>query len=177
MKNGRMSPKLGLLAMCVALLVLLVVITRVAHASPGGDTDRGRAPHAAAPGQVLPMVVVHKNPGCECCELWAMHLRRSGFKVQVVESRDLGAFKARVGVPAGKGSCHTAQAGGLFVEGHVPADAIKAALATHAVRGLVLPGMPGGAPGMPEPPGGTRAFTAEWVDAHGATRPFRTYTP
>lgn len=171
------GPMAAFFAMCVLLLAALLVFTRVTRAA----VPESRAASKAAPSgtaQVLPDVLVHKSPGCVCCELWVKHLRGNGFKVRVNETTALAAIKKQVGVPAGKGSCHTAIAGRLFVEGHVPADAIKSALATNAkARGLVLAGMPGGAPGMAAPPGGAKPYTVEWVDSKGATHPFRTYTP
>ncbi|WP_262407789.1 DUF411 domain-containing protein [Stenotrophomonas maltophilia] len=176
----KISPMLAFFAMCILLLVLLVAFTRVAGAVPAADRSAPVTTKAMAlkEGQLLPDVLVHKSPGCVCCELWVKHLRGHGFKVRVNETTALAAIKKQVGIPAGKGSCHTALVGGLFVEGHVPADAIKAALATRTgARGLVLPGMPGGAPGMAAPPGGAKPYTVEWVDAKGATHPFRTYTP
>src|SRR3546814_19092780 len=67
---------------------------------------------------------------------------------------NLNPVKGRLGVPYGKGSCHTAEVGGYVVEGHVPADDVKRLLAQKLdAKGLVLPGMPLGSPGM-EMPGG-----------------------
>lgn len=57
--------------------------------------------------------------------------------------------KYRLGVPAGYGSCHTAEIGGYLVEGHVPAGAIRRLLKEKPrARGLVVPAMPAGSPGM-----------------------------
>jgi len=67
----------------------------------------------------------------------------------VVESDDLGAIKSAVGLPYGLGSCHTARVGNYFVEGHVPADDVKRLLFEKPdARGLTVPGMPIGSPGM-----------------------------
>ena len=47
------------------------------------------------------------------------------------------------------GSCHTAEVGGYFLEGHVPAADIARLLEEHPnAKGLTVPGMPIGAPGM-----------------------------
>ena len=76
-------------------------------------------------------------------------MRGAGFQVQVEEHADLEPVRQRLGVPQGKASCHTAQVGGYFVEGHVPASAVKKMLAEKpSVRGLTIPGMPANAPGM-----------------------------
>lgn len=174
------SPMQASFAIRILLLVLVAAMTGSAFAESSPHRSAAANPKtlSAKNAQALPEMVVHKNPGCVCCDLWAQHLRGHGFTVLVKETAELAAFKKKVGVPAGKYSCHTALVGGLFVEGHVPADAIKAALAKPTgARGLVLPGMPGGAPGMPAPPSGAKPYTVEWVDAKGATHPFRTYTP
>lgn len=97
----------------------------------------------------LPPVVVYKTPACGCCLAWADHMRAAGFVVEVRDVNDLDAVRAEMGVPAGLGTCHTAQIGDYFAEGHVPADDIKRLLAQEtAARGLVVPGMPVGSPGM-----------------------------
>lgn len=97
----------------------------------------------------LPEVVVHKVPSCGCCSGWAEHLRRVGFPVQLVESRNIDDVKRRLGVPTDLASCHTAEVGGYVIEGHVPAGAIRRALAERpSAVGLAVPGMPTGSPGM-----------------------------
>jgi len=52
-------------------------------------------------------------------------------------------------IPESLASCHAAQVGGYLVEGHVPAEAIRRLLAERPnARGLAVPGMPTGSPGM-----------------------------
>jgi hypothetical protein len=121
----------------------------------------------------LPTVLVHKSPTCGCCTGWVEHMRKAGFTVQVDEQEDLEPLKKRLGVPAGKGSCHTAEVGGLVVEGHVPAEDIKRLLADRGnARGLVVPGMPMGSPGMEVPDGRVQPYTVERINADGSTSPF-----
>lgn len=96
--------------------------------------------------------VMHKNPGCECCDGHAAALRAAGFPVRVVASDDLVAVKARAGVPEALQGCHTILVGPYAVEGHVPVAAVKKLLAEKPqVRGIALPGMPAGSPGMGGP--------------------------
>lgn len=122
------------------------------------------------PNAVLPLAVVHKTPTCGCCGAWVDHLRDAGFAVEVREAEDLTPVKARLGVPYGKGSCHTAEIGGYLVEGHVPADDIKRLLRERPqARGLVLPGMPMGSPGMEMPDGSVQPYTVELVTPDGDT--------
>ncbi|WP_147652665.1 DUF411 domain-containing protein [Vulcaniibacterium gelatinicum] len=129
---------------------------------------------AAAPASpALPLVVVHKSPTCGCCGLWVEHMRQAGFPVEVREMDDLGLVKQRLGIPYGKGSCHTAEVAGYFVEGHVPAGDVKRLLAQRPkAKGLVLPGMPLGSPGMEVPDGTVQPYTVELVDPSGNTTAF-----
>lgn len=118
-------------------------------------------------------IVVHKSASCGCCGLWVDHMRAAGFAVEVRDADDLGPVKQRVGVPYGKGSCHTAEVGGYFIEGHVPAADVKRLLAEKPnAKGLVLPGMPMGSPGMESPDGSAQAYTVELVGRDGATTAF-----
>ncbi|WP_134496623.1 DUF411 domain-containing protein [Microvirga pakistanensis] len=97
-------------------------------------------------------MVVTKDPSCGCCSAWVEHIRSAGFSIEVVETPDISRVKARLGVPQNLASCHTAEIDRYVIEGHVPADAIKRLLAEqpHA-RGLAVPGMPAGSPGMEVP--------------------------
>lgn len=131
------------------------------------------SPTQARATETLPSVLVHKSPTCGCCGLWVAHLRQAGFVVQVDDRDDVNPVKQRLGVPYGKGSCHTAEVGGYFVEGHVPVADIKRLLAERPdAKGLVLPGMPAGSPGMELPDGTTQPYTVELVGRDGQTRPF-----
>ena len=99
--------------------------------------------------QVLANVKVYKNPSCGCCDKWVEHLEHSGFEVDVVNRSDVVVHKRKLGVPEQFFSCHTAEVGGYVIEGHVPAKDIKKLLVEKpAYRGLAVPGMPQGSPGM-----------------------------
>jgi len=104
------------------------------------------AGHAAA----RPLVTVHKDPNCGCCGGWVAHIELHNFPVKVIETSRLNAVKARLGVPFDLHACHTAELDGYIVEGHVPAAAIEKLLAERPkdARGLAVPGMPLGSPGM-----------------------------
>jgi len=99
-----------------------------------------------------PRVVVHKDPNCGCCGAWVTHLRTAGFSVDVIDTGAINRVKARLGVPDALASCHTAEIGRYVIEGHVPAASIKRLLTEQpAARGLAVPGMPIGSPGMEVP--------------------------
>lgn len=128
---------------------------------------------AATASNPLPLVVVHKSASCGCCGLWVEHMQQAGFTVEVRNLDNVNPVKQRLGVPLGKGSCHTAEVGGYFVEGHVPADDVKRLLAQKpAAKGLVLPGMPAGSPGMETPDGRVQPYVVELVREDGTTAGF-----
>jgi hypothetical protein len=92
---------------------------------------------------------LYKNPQCGCCEGHADHLRANGFEVKSVETHDLPLIKQSHGVKPALEGCHTIEVGGYVVEGHVSAAIIKRLLAERpAIKGISLPGMPEGSPGM-----------------------------
>lgn len=96
-----------------------------------------------------PTIIVSKDPNCGCCTGWVQHLRRNGFAATIVETADMQAVKTRLGVPSELVSCHSAEIGEYIIEGHVPAQAISRLLAEKPnARGLAVPGMPIGSPGM-----------------------------
>ena len=102
---------------------------------------------AAAPAPF----VMWRDPGCGCCLEWAKRIEAAfGRKLPVVNSAAMPAVKKAQGVPSDLQSCHTALIQGVVVEGHVPPEAIKRLIASgrKGVKGLAVPGMPAGSPGM-----------------------------
>lgn len=127
---------------------------------------------AATPAH-LPLIRVHKSPSCGCCGVWVDHVRAAGFPVEVHDTEDMMTVKDRLGVPEPMMSCHTAEVDGYFVEGHVPAEDIKRLLAEKPkARGIAVPGMPLGSPGMEMPDGRTQPYEVALVDDNGATETF-----
>ena len=56
------------------------------------------------------------------------------------------------GVPEEAASCHLSQVGGYFIAGHVPAEDIRRLLREKPrIKGLSVPGMVAGTPGMGAP--------------------------
>lgn len=97
------------------------------------------------------LIHVVEGTGCECCKQWTRYLQENGFEVTHEERFGvlLMQHKLDFGVPVEVSSCHTGLIDGYFLEGHVPAADIRKLLAErpHA-RGLAVPGMPYGSPGM-----------------------------
>jgi hypothetical protein len=97
----------------------------------------------------LPTVMLYKNPECGCCEGYAGYLRQYGFVVTVKAAYDLAEISRKAGIPPDLEGCHTAFFGDYVVDGHVPIEAIGKLLEGYpAIKGITLPGMPLGSPGM-----------------------------
>jgi hypothetical protein len=119
-------------------------------------------------------VEVYKTPQCGCCDKWVDHLRASGFTVNVNVVPRTDAYRAKAGVAAALGSCHTAFVGGYAVEGHVPASDIKRLLARRqSAKGLVVPQMPQTSPGMDAPHG--EAWEVMLLGADDSLKVFASY--
>lgn len=93
---------------------------------------------------------LYKNPNCGCCEEYAKHLEANGFDVELVDTHDLNGVKEQYRIPKQLLACHTTVIQSRVFEGHVPAEDIKRVMTEQPlVRGLAVPGMPVGTPGMP----------------------------
>ena len=94
-------------------------------------------------------VTLYKNPQCNCCEWYANYLRHNGYAVTVKPMHNLSLVRRQQGVPEKLAGCHTMLIGGYVVEGHVPVTAINRLLTERPnIKGISLPGMPDGSPGM-----------------------------
>jgi hypothetical protein len=120
-----------------------------------------------------PAATLYKDPDCGCCNEYADYLRAHGFSVKVVPTRDLARIEQQNGVPEGLVGCHTMRIGDYVFEGHVPVDSIQRVLAQRPrIKGLSVPGMPSGSPGMsgqPEP------FSVYAFDVSAPPRLYATY--
>ena len=96
-----------------------------------------------------PVLEVYKSPTCGCCGAWVDHMKENGYDVVVHEQQNLQSIKEKAGILPGQGSCHTAFIGDYVIEGHVPASDVDRLLAERPdAKGLTVPGMPVGSPGM-----------------------------
>lgn len=93
-------------------------------------------------------VDVHRSASCGCCKKWVEHLEANGFKVIDHVESDMASVKQRLGVAPRLASCHTAVIDGKFIEGHVPAAQVIELSKRSDLRGIAVPGMPAGSPGM-----------------------------
>jgi hypothetical protein len=121
------------------LRLLLLTLTLLFGASSAAPAD----PVAAT---------LYKNPQCSCCDEYAKYLRKNGIDVTVKPTHNMSLISRQNGVPEKLAGCHTMLIGGYVVEGHVPVAAINKLLAERPnLKGISLPGMPEGSPGMTGP--------------------------
>jgi hypothetical protein len=122
-----------------------------------------------------PEMTVYKSPTCGCCGKWVEHMRANGFRVEVADVQSTAVYREKYGVPEKLRSCHTAVVNGYAIEGHVPASDVQRLLKTKPkVKGIAVPGMPIGSPGMEQ--GNTRqAYSVVSFDSGGNVGEFQRY--
>lgn len=107
--------------------------------------------HAGA-SAAASLIDVYKSEYCGCCHEWVKHLEANGFKVKAQNVANPSDYREKFGIPNDLGSCHTGYVNGYALEGHVPAAEIKRLLAEkRKAKGLAVPAMPLGSPGMEGP--------------------------
>lgn len=135
----------------------------------------GRRLWAQLPGLAMSStpITVYKSRTCGCCTKWVDHLQANGFTPTVHDDEEMDKLKDKLRVPQDVRSCHTAQAEGYLIEGHVPASDIKRLLAERPkVAGLAVPGMPPLTPGMAPPGVEPHDFDVVAFQTDGTTRTF-----
>lgn len=99
-----------------------------------------------------PKITVFYDPTCSCCVQYISYLKRNGF--EVFEEKEMAKrmdILEEYQIPQNMTACHTNIIGDYFVEGLMPAEIIKKLLEEKPeIDGIALPGMPQGAPGMPD---------------------------
>ena len=96
-------------------------------------------------------LTVHKTPFCGCCKKWIKHAREAGINIIEKDHQNLNAIKSEYKINPKHQSCHTSiSKDGYVFEGHIHADVIKKYLENPSEnsKGLSVPGMPIGSPGM-----------------------------
>jgi hypothetical protein len=114
-----------------------------------------------------------KNPSCKCCDAYADYLQSNGFDVTVVEHRSMSLIKRKYRIREDLEGCHTTVVGDYVVEGHVPVATLRRLLTERpAIKGVSLPGMPAGSPGM----SGTKEAPFEILSITGQDGPPPVFT-
>ena len=123
-----------------------------------------------------PLVTVYMKSECDRCRSWMRHLNASGFRARAGQAGEWLAVRSEMKLPPGFEVSHHAMVEGLFVAGHVPARDIHRALRSPergAIRGLVVPGAPPGAPGIDAAL--KQPYVVFAVDANGLAHPWATH--
>ena len=93
---------------------------------------------------------VYKSPTCGCCGIFAKYIQKEGFSLDIVTTKEMDVIKERYNIPANLESCHTTIIEGYVIEGHIPVEVIDKLLEEKPdIKGIAMPGMPSGSPGMP----------------------------
>lgn len=120
------------------------------------------------------LATIYRNPNCGCCNVYADILKGNGFDVKLVDVTDMASLANKFDVPEALEGCHTAVIGKYVFEGLVPVEYVKQVLnERRPIRGLAVPGMPAGAPGMPGPKQGP--IPVYYLTAGGTPKLFATY--
>ncbi|QLQ29120.1 DUF411 domain-containing protein [Pseudoxanthomonas mexicana] len=175
-----MEPALPLPRLLLPLLVVTLAACSQAVPAPVETARAARA--ASVPGKTVapaaPKITVHRDAYCGCCHLWVEHLRTAGFDVEDRVEDAMSPVKDRLGILPQHASCHTAEVDGYVIEGHVPAADIRRLLREKPpIRGLVLPGMPIGSPGMEMEGVDAPAYTVLALNRDGSTTPYAEHSP
>ena len=150
--NAKLFTGLGLGAVLTATGLFMLTSNRTAEAGDavlGGEQRAATAVAARGNGETI---TVYRSPTCGCCKAWEDHMRAAGYTVESVETAALDPIKDEHGVPRPLRSCHLGVVEGYLIEGHVPAEDVIRMLAERPeIKGLAVPGMPAGSPGMDVP--------------------------
>lgn len=151
----------------------------LAGCSPSGG-QKSASSGKTSTDQALPVtekaaMTVYRDPSCGCCEAWARIAEDAGYRVTLLDDNNMTAVKQRLGVPSQLASCHTAVLGDYVVEGHVPLEEVARLLRERPsdIKGIAVPGMPIGSPGMEVPDGTREPFQVIAFSDNGHTGVFQ----
>ncbi len=135
------------------LKILLIVMSSLFVVYIFSSSDTTLNPISQSTSLVHPDIIVYKSATCGCCDDWIDHLEDNNFIVDTYNKDNMNLAKLQLGgVPRNLQSCHTAKVGDYLVEGHVHAELITKILKEKpSIKGLAVPGMPMGSPGMEGP--------------------------
>ncbi len=95
-------------------------------------------------------ILIYHTPTCNCCKGYIEYLKQKGYDVKsvLVSDPEIIEIKSKNNIPYSLWSCHTFIYKGYVFEGHLPLESIEDFLNNPSGKGLALPGMPPGSPGM-----------------------------
>lgn len=135
------------------LSITVIVVGTVFYFNRSNNGNTSTIPINISTTQIdkdKPKAIVYKSPTCGCCQVYVGYLKKQSFEVEIKNINDTQLIKNKYQIQNDKLSCHTTVVGDYFFEGHIPIEAINKVLEEKpAIKGLALPGMPSGSPGMP----------------------------
>lgn len=131
---------------------------------------------AARSAEAQYQITLYRDPNCACCMDWVAIARKT-FAVEVIPTASINDIKKKLEIPVDLMSCHTGVVDKYVIEGHVPPDDIARLLREKpfGVRGLAVPGMPMGAPGMETPDGHVDPYSVLAFRTDGELRVWARY--
>ena len=140
--------KKSLLILIIAMVIILAGIFIFSQNSKASSFENINA----IPGEIN----IHKSLTCGCCSTYATYVDgKVSPKVNSLSVDDPDEIKNKYEIPSELQSCHTTIIGNYFIEGHIPLEAVEKLLREKPdIKGIALPGMPSGSPGMPGPKSG-----------------------
>lgn len=145
------SYRMGYVASLLALVFVVAASAGWYALAASGDAPGQSGVGVSELAETDADIKVYKTATCGCCSAWVAHLRDHSLSVEAVDvpQEQLNAVKQQAGLNRELASCHTAFIDGYVVEGHVPAGDIRRLVQERPdVKGLAVPGMPVGSPGM-----------------------------
>lgn len=94
-------------------------------------------------------MTVYKSPYCGCCTKWVDIMKAKGFEIETKMVDNVMFVNEQLGITPHTASCHTAIVDGYIIVGHVDYSAVEKMLIEKPnIKGISVPGMPVGSPGM-----------------------------
>ena len=145
----------------IVIILAIIIIFTLPKASSFENIN-------AMPGEIE----IHKSLTCGCCSTYASYVDgKVSPKVNTLDTKGSDEIKIKYGIPSELQSCHTTIIGDYFIEGHMPLEAVEKLLKEKPnIKGIALPGMPSGSPGMPGPKSGE--FVIYAVNNDGTSNEF-----
>lgn len=154
---------------------LLVVIALIGVFWLGSDNQAAAVPRDSN-GEMYD-VTVYRDDNCGCCIVHGDYLSDRGYKVEQVDvegTEGLETIKDEYDVPEELTSCHTTVVndGKYVIEGHIPTEAVDKLLSERPeIKGIGMPGMPSGSPGMSGAK--TEAWDIQQINQDGSLQLFK----
>lgn len=96
-------------------------------------------------------IEIYKSLSCGCCDVYASYVDgKVSTKMNIINTQGSSKIAEQYEIPSELRSCHTTVIGNYFIEGHIPLEAVEKLLKEQPnIKGIAMPGMPSGSPGMP----------------------------